>query len=72
MKKYSTALAIRERKKKITVKDHLTCIRMASTQKRRERKRMAGGKEQERGRGEERRREGRKTGRRERGRKDGK
>ena len=39
MKKHSTALAIRERKMKITMKCHLTCIRMATTQKRRERKR---------------------------------
>ena len=56
MKKHSTALTIRERKMKITVKCHLTCIRMVTTQKRRERKRMAGGR-REKGR-----REGRKTG----------
>ena len=40
---------IRERKMKITMKRHLTCIRMVTTQKRRERKRMAGGR---RGEGE--------------------
>ena len=72
MKKHSTALAIRERKMKITTKCHLTCIRMATTQKRRERKRMAGGR---RGEGEGERRGGGKEGRQERreqGRKDGK
>ena len=72
MKKHSTALAIRERKMKITMKCHLTCIRMVTTQKRRERKRMAGGRRWE---GEGERRGGGKEGRQERreqGRKDGK
>ena len=62
MKKHSTALAIRERRMKITMKCHLTCIRMATTQKRRERKRMAGEGEGKGREGEDRMKDDRKGG----------